>query len=81
MGKFTDDVPLKPKGSVQPPSAHLLIRNLKVESASPEAKSKAVEKWLTRNVPGPSLERSLRRNGYGQLVDKQAQTATRRGSA
>jgi hypothetical protein len=29
MGKFTDDVPLKPKGSVQPPSAHLLIRNLK----------------------------------------------------
>jgi hypothetical protein len=72
MGKFTDDVPLRPKGSVQPPSVHLLLRKLDVQDAPIEAQTSALRKWLINNEPGPTLERSMRRNGFGPVLDARA---------
>jgi hypothetical protein len=72
MGKFTDDVPLRPKGSVPPPSVHLLLRKLNVQDASVDAQTSALQKWLMNNEPGPTLERSMRRNGFGPVLDARA---------
>ena len=68
MGKFTDDVPLRDIGAVQPPSARLLIRKLKVEKAGEDIQSEAIRRWLMKNDPLPSLESSLRRHGLGGLL-------------
>lgn len=65
MGKFTDDIPLAPEYSVQPPSTQLLIRNLKVEQATPDVQHQAITQWLAHNNPVPSLEHSLQRHGFG----------------
>jgi hypothetical protein len=81
MGKFTDDVPLTPDDSVQPPSAQLLIRKLKVDKAAADVQSNAITRWLGKNDPGPSLERSLRRHGFGGLLQKQRGSASGRASA
>jgi hypothetical protein len=31
-----------------------------------------VRKWLMNNEPGPTLERSTRRNGFGPVLDARA---------
>jgi len=31
-----------------------------------------VRKWLMNNEPGPTLERSMRRNGFGPVLDARA---------
>jgi hypothetical protein len=49
------------RGTVQPPSAQLLIRKLQVEKAAVDGQSEAITRWLAKNDPGPSLELSLRR--------------------
>ncbi|MGO9158989.1 hypothetical protein [Mycobacterium sp.] len=81
MGKFTDDVPLLDDGAVQPPSAQLLIRKLKVENSAADIQSQAIERWLITNDPGPSLERSLRRHGFGGLLKKRRGSASGRATA
>jgi hypothetical protein len=81
MGKFTEDVPLTQEGSVQPPSAHLLIRKLNVENAALDIQSKAITRWLAKSNPGPSLERSLRRSGFGKLLKKRGGSASGRATA
>jgi len=72
MGKFTDDVPLRPSGSVQPPSVHLLLRKLHVADDSAAVQARALRKWLMNNEPGATLEHSMRRNGFGGLLDNRA---------
>lgn len=72
MDRFTDDVHLRPQGSVQPPSIHLLLRKLNVTDAPSSVQMSAVRKWLTSNEPGPTLVRSMRRNGFGDLLDGRA---------
>lgn len=81
MGKFTDDVSLEDEGMVQPPSAQLLIRALRVEQADKGTQSQALTRWLAKNNPGPSLERSLRRHGFGELLKKQGRPVSRRATA
>jgi hypothetical protein len=81
MGKFTDDVPLSAEGSVQPPSAQQLIRKLKVEKAEVGVQSEAITRWLAKNDPGPSLERSLRQHGFGGLLKKRGSSASGRATA
>jgi hypothetical protein len=81
MGKFTDDVPLRDDDAVQPPSAQLLIRKLNVENSEPDIQGKAIERWLIKNDPGPSLERSLRGHGFGVLLKKKRGFASGRATA
>jgi hypothetical protein len=81
MGKFTDDVPLREEGSVQPPNAELLIRKLEVEKAAIDVQSKAITRWLATNDPGPSLERSLGRHGFGGSLKKRGGSASGRATA
>jgi hypothetical protein len=55
MGKFTDDAPLRAEDSVQPPSAQLLIRKLKVEKAAVDVQSKALADQ-ERSRPKPRVQ-------------------------
>jgi hypothetical protein len=68
---------LKDEGAVQPPSAQLLIRKLKVEKAAEDVQARAITRWLASNQPGPSLERSLRRHGFGSLLKSRGRQAGR----
>ena len=55
-----------------PPSGNLLLRKFNVQDAPIEAQTSAVRKWLMNNEPGPTLERSMRRNGFGPVLDARA---------
>jgi hypothetical protein len=68
MGKFSDDIPLKPRGTVQPTTVGILLRKLHVKDAPFEKQTEAVRDWLDHNRPGPTMKRSLERHGFGELV-------------
>jgi hypothetical protein len=65
VGKFSDDIPLVPSGTVPPSFASALLRKLKVEDAPRLEQEAAVKEWLETNNPSPLLEHSLERKGFG----------------
>ncbi len=71
MGKFSDDIPLKPRGTVQPTTVPVLLRKLHVKDAPFEKQSEAVREWLEQNTPGPTMQHSLIRHGFGGLIRNQ----------
>ncbi|BBZ30364.1 hypothetical protein MMAD_46590 [Mycolicibacterium madagascariense] len=72
MGKWDDDFPLQPRGSVQPSSVAGLLRTLELTDASERDRSVRIQTWLKDHEPSPGMEYSLRRNGYGSLLDGRA---------
>ncbi|BBY58365.1 hypothetical protein [Mycolicibacterium sarraceniae] len=72
MGKWDDDIPLQPRGSVQPSSVAALLRTLKLTDASEHDQSAGIRAWLKNHKPSPGMEYSLRRKGYGSLLDSRA---------
>ncbi|MDZ4267230.1 MAG: hypothetical protein U1D00_16305 [Mycobacterium sp.] len=68
MGRFSDDIPLKPRGSAQPTTVPILLRRLHVKDAPFEKQSEAVREWLEQNKPGPTMRHSLERHGFGGLL-------------
>lgn len=75
MGRFSDDIPLKPRGSVQPATVPTLLRKLHVKDAPFEKQSEAVREWLEHNKPGPMMRHSLMRHGFGDLFHDQVATS------
>lgn len=75
MGRFSDDIPLKPRGSVQPSTVAVLLRQLHVKDAPFEKQSEAVREWLEHNQPGPTMQHSLARHGFGELLHGQVSTS------
>ncbi|MCV7277084.1 hypothetical protein [Mycolicibacter arupensis] len=69
MGKWDDDIPLRPRGSVQPSSVAALLRSLKLTDAPKNEQAAGIKAWLRNHAPGPAMQYSLRRKGYGQLLD------------
>ena len=72
MGKWDDDIPLQPRGSVQPSSVAALLRTLKLTDAPERDQSAGIRTWLEDHKPSPGMEYSLRRKGYGSLLDGRA---------
>jgi hypothetical protein len=74
MGRFSDDIPLRPRGSVQPTTVPVLLRKLHVKDAPFEKQTEAVREWLEHNKPGPTMRHSLKRHGFGGLLRGQVST-------
>lgn len=53
MGKWDDDIPLQPRGSVQPSSVAALLRTLKLADASAGDQSVGIRAWLKNHKPKP----------------------------
>lgn len=68
MGKWDDDIPLLPAGSVKPSTVTALLRKLNLVSAPEDEKIEAIKRWLRENPPGETMFISLVRAGYGDLV-------------
>lgn len=70
MGKWDDDIPLQPCGTVQPSSVVALLRALKLAEASESAQSAGIRAWLKTHAPSPGMAHSLRRKGYARLLEE-----------
>lgn len=77
MGRFSDDIPLRPRGAVQPTTVSSLLRTLHVKDAPFEKQRETVRVWLEDHTPGPTMVRSLERHGFGELVRGHAATPSR----
>lgn len=78
MGRFSDDIPLRPRGAAQPSTVAVLLRTLHVRDAPFEKQFEAVRVWLQEHTPGPTMVRSLERHGFGELVGEQTPTSPSR---
>jgi hypothetical protein len=56
-------------GSAQPETVATLLRQLGVRNASGVQEADALRAWVRDNVPNRALRLSIRRNGYGFLLD------------
>jgi hypothetical protein len=74
MGKFSDDIPLRPRGTTQVTTVATLLRKLHVKDAPFETQTEAIRDWLEHNKPGPTMKRSLERHGFGELLSSQFTT-------
>ena len=57
-------------GSAQPETVATLLRQLGVRNASGGQEADALRAWVRGNVPNRALRLSIRRNGYGFLLDR-----------
>ncbi|MFV9456955.1 hypothetical protein ACNJ7E_26435 [Rhodococcus sp. NM-2] len=69
--RFHDDSNFLPIGSPMPaPSTTgVLLNQLKLGRADRTTQSAAIAEWLREHTPSAGLVRSLRRRGFGDLVD------------
>jgi hypothetical protein len=65
----------------QPETVAALLRQLHVENASATREVVALRAWLRDNIPNAALRVSMRRNGYGILLDQQFGRPPRRSRA
>ena len=65
----------------QPETVRALLPRLHVENASAMRQVDALRAWLRDNIPSTALPVSMRRNGYGILLDQQYGRPPRRSSA
>lgn len=72
MGKWDDDIPLQPVGSVQPTTVAALFERLGIADAPESSKVAAIRAWLHNNTPSPLMDHSLRRKGYARLLDERS---------
>jgi hypothetical protein len=75
MGRFSDDIPLKPPGSTKPTTVAVLLRGLHVKDAPFEKQNEAIRQWLEEHSPGPMMRRSLKLHGFGGLLSGDADTS------
>jgi hypothetical protein len=72
MGKWDDDIPLQPRGSVQPSTVSGLLRMMQLTDAPTKKQEAAIRDWLRVHKPSSLMEHSLRRKGFARLLDKRA---------
>lgn len=71
MGKWDDDIPLRPTGDVQPTTVSALLRSVRMAKAPDSVKERVIKAWLGKHTPSETLINSLQRGGYGHLVQHQ----------
>ena len=62
----------------QPETVTALLRQLHMDKASAMREVDALRAWLRDNFPNAALRVSMRRNGYGILLDQQFGRPSRR---
>jgi hypothetical protein len=65
----------------QPDTVATLLRQLSVRNASGAQEADALRDWVRDNVPHKALRVSMRRNGYGFLLDGRFGRPSRRSVA
>ena len=70
MGKWDDDIPLLPAGSVKPMTVSSLLRKLDLADAPADTKAAAIGEWLRGHPPSELMVVSLRRAGFGRVLDE-----------
>lgn len=71
MSKFDGPPPTEPH------SVSALLRTLHMTDASVDKQKVVLREWLHDHLPDPELRLSLRRNGYGLLLDERFGRITR----
>jgi hypothetical protein len=70
MGPCDRGAPLLLSNSRQPDTAAALLRMLGIQDVPVGRQKFVLRAWLAANIPTPALRISLRRNGYGVLLDE-----------
>jgi hypothetical protein len=70
MSTRSEQPALSRRDKVQPDTVAALLRQLHVQHASVIEDGNALRSWLRDNIPNRQLRLSLRRNGYGILLDE-----------
>ena len=64
----------------QPETVATLLRQLGVHKASGVQEADALRDWVRANVPNKALQVSMRRNGYGFVLDRRFGRPSRRST-
>ena len=73
MGKWDDDIPLQPVGTVEPTSVPALLRMLGLVDATEAEQKAAIADWLRKHEAGPLMEYGLKRCGFADLLSGSAE--------
>ena len=68
------------EASAQPETVATLLRQLGVRNALAGQETDALRAWVRDNIPNQALRVSIRRNGYGFLLDRRFGQPTRRNT-
>jgi hypothetical protein len=66
--------------SAQPETVATLLRQLGVHGASGVRQADALRDWVRANIPNKALRVSMRRNGYGFVLDRRFGQPSRRST-
>jgi hypothetical protein len=69
------------QGWAQPETVAALLRELHLQNVSVQRQADALGAWLGGNIPSGTLRLSLRRTGYGRLLDQIFRRPARRNGA
>ncbi|OFJ55306.1 hypothetical protein [Mycolicibacterium grossiae] len=67
--RFTDDLHLVPADQYQPVTVTELLRRQGLVDAPRDQQARALRDWLNSRPMTPLVEYSVRRNGFGELLD------------
>ena len=72
MSRFTDDLDLVAPQDYVPTSVHTLLAWLHLKDAPRSRQVAGMLEWFVEHPPGRAMSHSLRRNGFGHLLDRRA---------
>lgn len=72
MSRFTDDLHLVPAEEYQPVTVTDLLRRRRLEDAPRDEQARAISDWLNSRSVTPLVEHSVRKHGFGELLDQRA---------
>ena len=67
--RFSDDLDLVAPGDYVPATLHALLMHLHVSDAERDVQEAAVRGWLHGHPAGPAMQFTIRKFGFGQLID------------
>jgi hypothetical protein len=68
--RFSDNLSLVPPEQYEPTSVQTLLDWLHLEDAPRGQQEAGIREWLNQHPPGPGMVFSLRRKGFGHLIDR-----------
>jgi hypothetical protein len=78
VSRFCDNVDLVAPEDYMPTTVQTLLAHSRLEGASTSQQESGIRAWLENHSPGHAMEFTLRRRGFGHLLDRRsAQPAAR----
>ncbi|MGV0741455.1 hypothetical protein [Mycolicibacterium sp. XJ870] len=72
MSKFSDNLDLVAREGYVPTTAQALLAHLQLDDAPRPRQEAAIKDWLKMHPPGRAMEFTLRRKGFGHLLDNRS---------